>query len=274
MARRWLPKIGPSPSRSIQRRTRGRGAERIRANEFVGCVVRFERSGRQAMGRPPGPLSRASGPRLRPRTDLPLPCPNLPKVFRRRIQGVAGRSLLRTSRPTPPEAAGRIIAHVHLTHRVMQFGPLQIPVAGLKWLAIAPECRGRGPGQPPVGRGGKAGPRGRRGRRPAANDDPVLLPPHGLALCGQACSSTAGRTRCWRDCWKKGCVIRVGMRIAACTFAHGVAGKKGRWCESIGRTCPACTARPTAPPPIGSGSSAGTPTTRFTSPWTGRTSGT
>ena len=27
---------------------------------------------------------------------------------------------------------------------MMQFGPLQIPVAGLKWLAIAPECRGRG----------------------------------------------------------------------------------------------------------------------------------
>ena len=42
--------------------------------------------------------------------------------------------------------AGRLIAHVHLTHRVMQFGPSQIPVAGLKWLATAPECRGQGLG--------------------------------------------------------------------------------------------------------------------------------
>jgi predicted N-acetyltransferase YhbS len=41
---------------------------------------------------------------------------------------------------------GRIIAHVHLTHRVMQFGRRQIPVAGLDGLAIAPSCRSQGLG--------------------------------------------------------------------------------------------------------------------------------
>lgn len=40
----------------------------------------------------------------------------------------------------------RIIAHAHLTHRVMQFGPVQIPVAGLDWLATLPEHRGLGHG--------------------------------------------------------------------------------------------------------------------------------
>ena len=40
----------------------------------------------------------------------------------------------------------RIIAHVHLTHRVMQFGCLQLPVAGLGWLATSPECRSQGHG--------------------------------------------------------------------------------------------------------------------------------
>jgi predicted N-acetyltransferase YhbS len=40
--------------------------------------------------------------------------------------------------------AGALVAHVHLTRRVMQFGPNQIPVAGLKWLATAPHCRYQG----------------------------------------------------------------------------------------------------------------------------------
>jgi predicted N-acetyltransferase YhbS len=42
--------------------------------------------------------------------------------------------------------AGRLVAHVQLTHRVMQFGPNQIPVAGLKWLATAADCRAQGLG--------------------------------------------------------------------------------------------------------------------------------
>ncbi|MEE8452989.1 MAG: GNAT family N-acetyltransferase [Thermoguttaceae bacterium] len=40
----------------------------------------------------------------------------------------------------------RIVGHVQVTHRVMQFGPLQIPVAGLSDLAVSPEWRGRGIG--------------------------------------------------------------------------------------------------------------------------------
>jgi predicted N-acetyltransferase YhbS len=40
----------------------------------------------------------------------------------------------------------QIAAHVHLTHRVMQFGSLRLPVAGLGWLATSPQCRGQGLG--------------------------------------------------------------------------------------------------------------------------------
>jgi predicted N-acetyltransferase YhbS len=40
----------------------------------------------------------------------------------------------------------RIVAHVHLTHRTMRFGPLQIPVANLGWLGVAPEHRRQGLG--------------------------------------------------------------------------------------------------------------------------------
>ena len=45
------------------------------------------------------------------------------------------------------KSGGRIIAHGHLTHRQMQFGPVQIPVAGLGWLGTLPECRGKGHGR-------------------------------------------------------------------------------------------------------------------------------
>jgi len=40
----------------------------------------------------------------------------------------------------------RIVGHVRVTHRVMQFGPLQVPVAGLSDLAVSPEWQGRGIG--------------------------------------------------------------------------------------------------------------------------------
>ncbi len=38
----------------------------------------------------------------------------------------------------------QIVGHVHVTHRLMHFGPLQIPAAGLAQLAVLPECRGQG----------------------------------------------------------------------------------------------------------------------------------
>ena len=91
--------------------------------------------------------------------------------------------------------AGRVIAHVHLTHRMMQFGPLQIPVAGLKWLAIAPECRGRGFGSHLLA----------AAERQALQDGAVVgllrttIPRFfrrtGWALCGQPCSSAGRRAR-------------------------------------------------------------------------------
>jgi predicted N-acetyltransferase YhbS len=40
----------------------------------------------------------------------------------------------------------QICGHVHVTHRVMQFGSLQFPVAHLAWLAISPQSRGQGLG--------------------------------------------------------------------------------------------------------------------------------
>ena len=40
----------------------------------------------------------------------------------------------------------QIAGHVQVTHRVMQFGPLQLPVAGLAWLATSPDCRSQGLG--------------------------------------------------------------------------------------------------------------------------------
>ena len=41
----------------------------------------------------------------------------------------------------------KIVAHVHLTHRVMRFGSTSIPVAGLNWLGTLPEYRGQGLGR-------------------------------------------------------------------------------------------------------------------------------
>jgi predicted acetyltransferase len=39
---------------------------------------------------------------------------------------------------------GRTIAHVHLTRRIMQFGSVSLPVAGLQGLATAADCRQQG----------------------------------------------------------------------------------------------------------------------------------
>lgn len=40
----------------------------------------------------------------------------------------------------------QIVAHVHVVHRVMQFGPVQLPVAWLDWLGTLPAYRGQGHG--------------------------------------------------------------------------------------------------------------------------------
>jgi predicted acetyltransferase len=41
----------------------------------------------------------------------------------------------------------RLLAHAQVTHRVMQFGRLQLSAAGLHWLGVAEECRGQGLGR-------------------------------------------------------------------------------------------------------------------------------
>jgi len=40
----------------------------------------------------------------------------------------------------------QVVAHVHVTHRTMLFGPVRIPVANLGWLGVAAEHRGQGLG--------------------------------------------------------------------------------------------------------------------------------
>ena len=40
----------------------------------------------------------------------------------------------------------QIVAHVHVTHRTMLFGPVRIPVANMGWLGVAAEHRGQGLG--------------------------------------------------------------------------------------------------------------------------------
>ena len=44
------------------------------------------------------------------------------------------------------KCGSRIVGHVHLTRRVMQFGSLDLPVAGLHGLGVLPEFRGGGCG--------------------------------------------------------------------------------------------------------------------------------
>ncbi len=89
------------------------------------------------------------------------------------------------------KSSGRLVAHVHLTHRTMQFGPNQIPVAGLKWLATAQEYRGQGLGSYLLAAAERQ-----------ATEDGALVGllrtsiPHffrrtGWALCGQPCFSQA-----------------------------------------------------------------------------------
>ena len=44
------------------------------------------------------------------------------------------------------KCGSQIVGHAHLTRRVMQFGPLRLPVAGLEWLGTLPAFRGQGYG--------------------------------------------------------------------------------------------------------------------------------
>ena len=86
----------------------------------------------------------------------------------------------------------QIVAHVHATHRVMQFGPLSLPVAGLGWLGTLPAFRGRGYGRRLLG----------AAERHMAQSGALVgllwtKIPHffrrtGWALCGRPCHSRAG----------------------------------------------------------------------------------
>ena len=86
----------------------------------------------------------------------------------------------------------RILAHVHLTQREMQFGPFTLPVAGVSWLGTLPECRGRGLAQSLLTS---------TARHMAADGAqlgllrtriPHFFRPHGWAACGRHSYSRAG----------------------------------------------------------------------------------
>ena len=139
-------------------------AMRLRRSANGGCARRSlvgqRRRPRGDPAFPGGEFRRPErGPSSTPRCSDPFYEPN-------------DRLLLRRS--------GRIIAHVHLTHRVMQFGPVKIPVAGLGWLATRRRAAGKGLGTHLLAGGRKAhGPSGGPDR-PAADPHPPLLPPHRL----------------------------------------------------------------------------------------------
>lgn len=86
----------------------------------------------------------------------------------------------------------QIAAHVHVTHRVMEFGPVGLPVAGLAWLGTLPGFRGRGYGRRLLvaaerhmaGSGALVGLLWTR--------IPHFFRRTGWALCGRPCQSRAG----------------------------------------------------------------------------------
>lgn len=89
----------------------------------------------------------------------------------------------------------RIVSHVRLTERVAYFGSLQIPVAGLGWLATLPEFRGCGY----AGQLLKASDHAMRGSRSLAGllstKQPHFFRRHGWAVCGRHCHARAGARR-------------------------------------------------------------------------------
>ena len=120
--------------------------------------------------------------------------------------------------------AGRIIAHVHLTHRVMQFGRRQIPVAGLDWLAIGPLPRAGLGHTPAGGRRAADGPLGRPGRPAADAACPISSAAPAGPSAGRPAPASPAPMPCCRGCWIAGCARAV---TRGCTSAPGGGGKSG-----------------------------------------------
>ncbi len=89
----------------------------------------------------------------------------------------------------------RLLAHAHVSKRVIQFGPLTLPTAGLHWLATSPEFRGKGFARTLL----------KASHQLMVEDGSILATlntnvPHffrteGWAVCGRRCNSSA----CTRD---------------------------------------------------------------------------
>ncbi len=89
------------------------------------------------------------------------------------------------------KCGGRIVGHAHLTHRVMQFGSLEIPVSGLGWLGVLPEVRGRGIGRRLLDAAEEQISRDGSLVGLLRTRVPHFFRPTGWALCGRYCRSEA-----------------------------------------------------------------------------------
>jgi len=84
-----------------------------------------------------------------------------------------------------------ITGHALITHRVMQFGPVKIPVAGLNWLGTSPSWRGQGLATHLLAAAEKQMLRDGALIGMLRTRVPVLFRHNGWALCGRQCYSQA-----------------------------------------------------------------------------------
>jgi len=89
----------------------------------------------------------------------------------------------------------RLLAHAHVTKRVVQFGPITLPVAGLHWLATSPEYRGQGLGAAILKASHKLMVEDGSILARLNTSEPHFFRSEGWAVCGRRCHSSA----CTRD---------------------------------------------------------------------------
>ncbi len=89
----------------------------------------------------------------------------------------------------------RLLAHAHVSKRVIQFGPLTLPVAGLHWLATSPEFRGRGFARTLLKASHKLMVEDGSVLATLNTSEPHFFRTEGWAVCGRRCHSSA----CTRD---------------------------------------------------------------------------
>ncbi len=106
----------------------------------------------------------------------------------------------------------------------MQFGPVQIPVAGLDWLAVAANCRRQGLGSHLLLAAERQMARAGILVGLLRTRAPRFFRRSGWAVCGRHSSSHRRRPRrCWAACSSGG---SAPAATRACTSAPGGGGKR------------------------------------------------